>query len=341
MPLIDRTLDSVYSLLQPAFNDTILQYATYLFVFDDKKTTTITNYLAGLQNHLVMADVDLTVWSPKLHQAMKGYRREEATTLPLHLSIKFPFTNSMILTARDKILAPVLANNNPFLLDSIDAALCMGLMFLFRKSEYLTGPTGTPKKISNRVATLTAENTLLWYGEKSYTASCGSKLPHRPPDMISMFLEFSKGDQFGKGATRFFPAESTNPECMVRRVHKYIRQANLHALNPIFAGPRGVVSAKLVTNVIKATALHLGMDTRRASLHSLRIGGLCTLFAADVPDNLKQLAGRWASIKSFAAYARATMQQFGQIARALNNPNLVTADDIKRFYQHGRPERGA
>ena len=54
--------------------------------------------------------------------------------------------------------------------------------------------------------------------------------------------------------------------------------------------------------------------------------------AADVPDHLKQLAGRWANPKSFVAYARATLLQFNRISSTLNDKNLVTADEIKKFY---------
>jgi predicted RNA-binding protein with PUA-like domain len=88
---------------------------------------------------------------------------------------------------------------------------------------------------------------------------------------------------------------------------------------------------------MKKTAIDLGVDHKKVSHHSLRIAGLVTLFAADVPDSLKQLAGRWADPKSFVIYARATMQQFTNIATALNNPQLVTVQHIKKFYQqHGQ-----
>ena len=80
----------------------------------------------------------------------------------------------------------------------------------------------------------------------------------------------------------------------------------------------------------------IGLPSTRFSPHSLRVGGLVTLFAADVPDNLKQLAGRWASAKSFVTYARATFQQFGTIARSLNDSSLVTVQHVKMFYTSHR-----
>jgi hypothetical protein len=208
-------------------------------------------------------------------------------------------------------------------------------MFLFRKSEYLTGSDCQPRRVNGKVATLIAQNLCFWYGYKSYPASLGIEIPAIQPDMISMYLPFTKGDQFGKGATRFFIAEPSNPHCMVRVVHTYCRAASLRANDPIFAGSNSViVTPSMVSLFIKTTATLLRLDPAKVALHSLRIGGLVTLFAAGVPDSLKQLAGRWASTKSFVAYARATLQQFGQIGSALNDPNLVTADHVRMFYEH-------
>jgi hypothetical protein len=85
--------------------------------------------------------------------------------------------------------------------------------------------------------------------------------------------------------------------------------------------------------MMKHTATAAGVDSTKVSHHSLRVAGLVTLFAADVPDTLKQLAGRWADTRNFVTYCRATMQQFNQIGQALNNPYLVTIHHIKLFYQ--------
>ena len=332
MQLIGLTLATVLSFTQWQFQDIILQFVAYLFIMQKMQTTSITNYLAGVQNHLATNDVPLKVWSPAVHQSLKGHRRDEAVYLPQNKKMKFPFTNSMILQTRTKTLAKLI-QTNPFLANAIDAAMCMGLMFLFRKSEYLTKKDGKPKYINKHVATLQAKNVQVWYGTTGYPAHLSFQLPSHPPDMISMFLPFSKNDHFGKGATRYFPAEPNNPNCMVKRTHRYLRAATLRPDDPIFAGPRATISAELVAKVMKDTARKLGIDETKIAMHSLRIGGLVTLYAADVPDSLKQLAGRWQSPTSFIVYARATMQQFGQIAKALNNPDLVTETHIKLFYQ--------
>ena len=123
---------------------------------------------------------------------------------------------------------------------------------------------------------------------------------------------------------------------MVNIVYQYIRVADLTDNDPLFCSPHITISDKMLSKLLKTTCVISGIKPELCSLHSLRVGGLVTLFAANVPDSLKQLAGRWKSPTSFVVYARATMAQFSQIAQALNNVSLVTAEHIKQFYQYAR-----
>ena len=312
-----------------SLHDLLLPYITYLFSFEELATTTITTYLAGLQHYFFTEDMPFSVWSPALHQCLKGFRKIEFSVAPVSQRVKLPFTLSLIFSCESMLLN---RHSDPFVRLSLLSALVVGFMFLFRKSEYLTDANRRPKITDNVVATLLASNVSFWYpGGASFQASSAT-LPSTSPEMVSIFIPRAKGDPFGKGATRFFPAEPSNPRCVVSIFHRYAREAALRPHDCIFAGPRYTVTSTMVSDMIKATAFCCGLPTNRFSPHSLRVGGLVTLFAADVPDSLKQLAGRWASPQSFVVYARATMQQFGQIASALNNASLVTAEHIKMFY---------
>lgn len=312
---------------QQVLNELLKRYIVYLFSFEKLAYCTIKTYLAGLQRHLFLSDAGVSVWSPPIPQILKGFFRVESVERPLSLRHKLPFTRSMVESSRRLILdrLPVFEGL------AIYAALCMGLMFLFRKSEFLTDSNRKPKVTSGVVVTLLASNVHFWYGSTPY-AACDPLLPSSPPDLLSMYLPLSKGDPYGKGATRFFPIALTNPLCMVSYVHSYAFQAKLRANDCFFAGPRYVVSSSMISIVLKTTAHALGIPADRISCHSLRVGGLVVLFAADVPDSLKQLAGRWASAESFITYARATLEQYATIANALNNPTLVTAEQVKMFY---------
>ena len=284
---LDLTTQSLSSLIaDKCVAASILPYVTYLFVVENLSLSTIKTYVAGLQFFLFSRDyIDSSIWTPRLHQCLKGFKLQESSEIPLSQRFKLPITLSMIFWGRDNILKDCY---NPFVKMSLFTALCVGFMFLFRKSEYLTEKNGRPKGIQGKsLSTLIASNTHFWFGDSACPA-------HGPfpitgfPDMMSIYLPFSKGDPYGKGATRFFPSDKTNPNCLVRLVYSYITQANLKPHHCLFAGPLFVVTTKMISQLIKLIAKGNGLPAHRFSPHSLRIGGLVTLFAAEVPENLKQ-----------------------------------------------------
>ena len=327
-----------------SLQDALLPYVSYLFVMEGLHLSTITTYLAGLQHFFLSNDVVRTsIWSKPLHQVLKGFQYQEAVERPMSSRHKLPLTLSMIFQGYQQVISNpfspfwhvnslTLWATSPFVRQALFASLCMGFMFLFRKGEFLTNADRLPKLSHSRIATLIASNTHFWFDSIPYSAD-GPFPASGYPDMLSIYLPISKGDPFGKGATRFFPSDSGNPSCLVRIVYDYVSQARLSPNQCLFAGNRFVVSYRLLSSLIKHIALSQSLPVQRFSPHSLRIGGLVTLFAADVPDNLKQLAGRWASSKSFITYARATLQQYTHIASALNNHSLVTSDHIRMLYK--------
>ena len=305
--MLNFSFDSVIRIPVPDWIQLIIAYVSYLFVFELLYLSTITTYLAGLQHVLVTTDVPRSVWSPALHQTMRGFRRDETLLFKERKQIKIPFTRPMIKIAFERLLLKFYGPDS-IISVATHAALCMGLMFLFRKSEFLTGANRKLKFSNGLPVTLLARNVQVWYDDDtSFTAAQGQFLPSQVPVFLSIFLEATKNDQFGKGAQRFFPADPTNPDCMVKVVFRYLKIAGLREDDPIFGGPLYVVTDSCLADLLKATCVLLGIRSDLCSLHSLRVGGLVTLFAADVPDSLKQLAGRWSSPTSFVVYARATI----------------------------------
>ena len=311
-----------------SIKDTACKFAAWMFFMRGLAYSTIKTYIAAVSFTLFVNNLSPgSLWHLKLNKIVKGIERNCASEKPIFNRTKLPFTRAMIALA----LVNVLDNGSIFELRAIHAALCMGLMFLFRKSEFLTNSQGVGKYVDGKPVTLLADDVFFWYGDVSYCAT-NPLLPIDAPEFLSMFLPHSKSDQMGKGATRFFPADPNCATCLVKIIHEYVLEANLSTGDHLFAGPKFIVSSDMVANTIKATAQSIGLPPDRLSNHSLRIGGLVSLFAANVSDDLKKLAGRWSSERSFIAYARATMQQFSTIASVLNNISLVTPDHIKRFY---------
>ena len=306
----------------------VCTFAAYSFFFRGLQPATIRSYLQGVDHHLKMANIiSRTIWHPALNQTLQGIERESSFESALINKSKLPFSLPLILFARSHVLA----NTVSFELYAIFSALCLGFMFLLRKSEFLTDKKGKGKVERGIQYTLLSDTVLLYWGDVCYP-STSRFLPPTPPDFISIFLPRSKGDPMGKGATRFFPRQKGAGFCLVTVIYVYVRQANLRPVDYFFAGPRFVVDSKLLSNTMKATALAAGLTPARATLHSLRVGGLVSLFAAGAPAHLMTLAGRWASESSFVQYMRASMEQYETIADALNRIDLVTALDIKRLY---------
>lgn len=303
-------------------------FAAYLFFFRGLAPSTIRSYIQGVDHQLKISNIiSGTVWHPALNQTLKGIDRQTSFESALINRAKLPFSLPLILLARSSVLLDL----ESFELYSVFAALCMGFMFLFRKSEYLTDHRGKGKTVRGEKCTLLSDNVLLWWGSISYpsTARC---FPSTPPDYISIYLPRSKGDPYGKGATRFFPRQLGGRFCLVTVIFIYIKNADLRSGDYFFAGLKVIVHSKLVANTMKATAQVAGLSPERVALHSLRVGGLVSLFAAGAPAHLMVLAGRWASESSFVQYMRATMEQYEAIGSALNRVDLVTAQHIKMLY---------
>jgi hypothetical protein len=142
--------------VQSTLNALLKRYVVYLFSFAKLAHGTIITYLAGLQHHFYLSDAGVSVWSPLIHQILKGFVRIESDERPLSLRHKLPFTRSMVESSRQLIL-----NRLPrFEGLAIYAALCMGLMFLFRKSEFLTDDKRKPKVTNGVVVTLLASKII-------------------------------------------------------------------------------------------------------------------------------------------------------------------------------------
>ena len=306
-------------------------YVSWLFALHNFQCSSITTYLAALQFHVSNTfNSPYTIWHKGLHQVLKGFLRIQTTEAPIFNKTKLPFTRDLIQYAQHHVLGTTPTD------EALHAALCLGFMFLLRKSEYLTDAHGLPTMIQNRPITLLAQNVIFWFGETSVTSS-GPFPTNKEPDFISIHIIVSKADQFGKGATRFFPTNKANPHCLARWVYRYARNAHLATGDSFFWSSSKLayrVHAAMLATVMKLTALRAGIQPERVSLHSLRIGGLVALFAAGVPNDLKQLAGRWSHEKSFIAYARAMMEQFAELAEALNNPRLVSCAHIRKLYSN-------
>jgi hypothetical protein len=213
-----------------------------------------------------------------------------------------------------------------------------GFGFGLRRSEFLTNQTGQSFVRGLPFQGLRAENVSIYFKDHVFTADeySSGRVPIQCPDSISINLSSSKSDQYGKGATRFLMSDG-RPDCIVKVIHDYLHDTKLHRGQPLFHTTSFTVTDISINNTFKAARIHLGLPSANMSTHSLRIGGLATLVAADTSEALKVLHGRWAGPSSIKAYVRATMADFERISQALNNRDLYTANHVRLLYgQQGR-----
>lgn len=79
---------------------------------------------------------------------------------------------------------------------------------------------------------------------------------------------------------------------------------------------------------LQKLAVAYGLDPRRVSSHSLRIGGASALAAAGVPDYVIQDMGRWKSL-AFLTYVRKSTEMFEVARSALARGDLLTAEKTR------------
>ena len=79
---------------------------------------------------------------------------------------------------------------------------------------------------------------------------------------------------------------------------------------------------------IKDLAKAMGLDPRRTSSHSLRIGGAAALAAAGMPDYVIMNMGRWRSL-AFLTYIRKSAEMFENARSALARGDLLNTRAIK------------
>ena len=89
-------------------------------------------------------------------------------------------------------------------------------------------------------------------------------------------------------------------------------------------------SEDLLRNLLKEEASLHGLDPKRVTLHSCRIGAATTLAAMGAADYIIKGAGRWAS-DCFQRYIRDTVHMNTRVSDFLLNADNYTIKDVKKW----------
>lgn len=156
----------------------------------------------------------------------------------------------------------------------------MGFFFLLRRSEYL--------KIGSTRHFYCLKQANVFFSDSGGT-------PTRPSSAtaVTIGLEGSKNDQYGRGAWRTMHASGDTVICPVAGL-KHILRARAEIADP---GEYlcGNISSVDVASALKATAASAGVPEANYSTHSIRIGGATALLAGEASQLAIKLLGRWVS----------------------------------------------
>ncbi len=156
-------------------------------------------------------------------------------------------------------------------------------------------------------------------------------------------IRSAKNDPTGRGHRYYFPKSTPGDQsmyCITWVLWNYAKQAKPEGRNSFFYIPaiNWTLKPAYLNKRLRTMARMYGLDEKRVSSHSLRIGGATALAAAGMHEyEIKQMGG-WKS-DVFLDYARNTTQMFARARTALARKNAVTIQTTKRLHPGWYPQR--
>ena len=193
---------------------------------------------------------------------------------------KHPLTPKMLRALKGKLK---LTNPKDQLLWG---GIVLGYFFLLRRSEYL--------KVNGKWFPY-----VLQLGDIRFYDTNEDECPAHVARIVGIKLKGAKNNQYGRNEIRFQHATSDPILCPVMAARWIARAAKHYGTGPLdpalsMGGGSGV-SAAWIIKVLKALAQSMGLDPKRYSSHSVRIGGSTILLNAGCDPLIIKLLGRWLS----------------------------------------------
>jgi hypothetical protein len=151
---------------------------------------------------------------------------------------------------------------------------------------------------------------------------------------MTLFIKSKKNDQDGNGFRYFFTrALPGDTYCIVDTLWTYAKHAAPAKGRSLFEIPKlkWTLKPPYFAQELKKLAVQNGLDPKRVSSHSLRIGGASTLAAAGLNDHEIQGVGDWKS-NTYLTYVRKNILLFEKSRRALASNSALDVTSIRRMY---------
>jgi len=304
--------------------DLLLDFMGYYCLDLKYRPTTVSTYLAAIKFMLKTSGVDISFFSsPVVSAARTGmcmlFRQNvlKADERTMPVTVDFIISTISIFGSVDQPQRQVVV-----------VAMVLAFTCLFRSCEYLGKYRVKARDISFEFKVCGSTNIFV-------SAFDLNLLSLSRKDLCGVLInnEAAKNDPEGEGYRFHYPRQISSVEVafdIVEILFDWAACARLSPGDPFVSYRRKwVLSYSTFQKAIKLVARNLGLDERRYSTHSLRIGGATLLAAAGLPDYMIQLIGRWKSL-AFLQYIRSNESMFSKALSVLSNPNLFTISHLVR-----------
>lgn len=305
---------------------------------------TVSNYLAGVKNGFRLEHWERDSFShPVLSQLKKSitldWRDQEVNNL-VHLKKSLPATVEMLVVLRDTII------DMQNLKDHAGYTACvMGLAMLTRRSESTQTIANHFIRAMDVTFHLTDPATGTSLDVKAHDA-------HRYDASwvtgVTTYFRSMKNDQLGRGGISTFSTATRGESvayCVASDMFSWAARAEPLAEDPFLShcGSEVALAWALTgdyfNKLTKLAAETCGLDPKRFSTHSWRIGGASILAAAGHPNHYIQHAGRWRSL-AFLDYINWAVSSMKEALVSLVDPGIFTTAQMMRLNPGAALEAG-
>jgi hypothetical protein len=285
-------------------------------------------YLSGVRFMLLNSGVDIRFLdnSPCIKATRAGLHLLHRAENPECDKKALPVACEMILYAKNTLF-----NSNSIESMAICIAMQVGFCNLARVSEYIRTKGKHFFQAQHVVFTLTP---LTEGGEPRYVASTDAHL-HSEDDVTGMTWTLVTAKKDSEGSGNCIPiSRDTSSTAAFDFVGDCFRWASIARPKrdaPFISTSDGwELSYSRLNAAIKKLATVFGLDPKRYSSHSLRIGGASALAAAGAPDYIIQLMGRWKST-AFLKYIQLATAAYKRAISSLADKSLFTVHSLRQM----------
>jgi hypothetical protein len=211
--------------------------------------------------------------------------------------------------------------------DIDESMVCVASMlafhFMLRASEYVPHPKNPHSLMSEDIIFITNDQKKLRPNKVS------------PEDNITMMILMIRSSKRGALGSRYLHLSRSHPEesVLLDMMIHWCHRSGATSVDPVFCrysgGHRKLLIAKEITNALRCMAVAKGMNPKRFSSHSLRIGGVTTMMAAGSNrDMIRRVGGFSSTSNCDAIYDRNTKKDHGALSTIPGKGKILSSHDI-------------